>query len=40
MSSTGWYNAEHLPGLFAVSGILSAARCKTVKGGPNKSGVQ
>ena len=30
-----WYNTEHLPELLAVPGILSAARYKAVKGGPN-----
>ena len=29
-----WYNAEHLPELLAVPGILAAARYKAVKGGP------
>jgi hypothetical protein len=29
-----WYNAEHLPELLAVPGILSAARYVAVKGGP------
>lgn len=29
-----WYNAEHLPELLAVPGILAAARYVAVKGGP------
>src|SRR5690242_6527849 len=29
-----WYHTEHLPELLAIPGILSAARYRTVKGGP------